>query len=786
MTKKELEQKVQEQNVRIEHLEQQLARDSEENLKIFFNAAGDGIVIHDSKTGKIIDLNYRACEILGYEYNDLLSQSIDDLSVTEEGYTSDKAVVLIKSAVKNGSASSRWLCRKKNGDSLWTQIDLRLETLSREEKIIAVVRDINDSVIAEEALKESRSFLQLIMDTIPMRVFWKDCNSIYLGCNQPLANDAGFANPEELIGKNDFDCSWTNEAELYRQDDKHVMDTGNPKLAYEEPQTTAGGKTIWLRTSKVPLRDPDGNIYGVLGTYEDITETIGIEQAHRESEARYRSLIQNSSDAIYLLYNRRFEIINDKFSELFGLTLEEVNSESFDFMQLVSKKSHHIIEDRMKRYAAGEKLNPKYEFTALTKDGKELEVETSTSHINIKGQVATQGIIRDITKRKRLEEQLRHTQKIEAVGRLAGGVAHDFNNLLTVINGYCELLLHRDLSENIHSKINQIYNAGIKAGRLTSQLLAFSRKQVIQTRVVSLNSIISEMNKMLHRLLGTDIEIVTILNPELWHLKADPGQIEQIIINLVVNARDAMPDGGKLYIESDNIELDENIAMENIESVPGKYIVMSIQDSGFGMDKEVQSHIFEPFFTTKERGKGTGLGLSTVYGIVKQNSGYIQVESEPDKGSVFKVFFPKAETKIKENKTAKIHKQTFEGKETILVVEDDIGVRDLTISVLKKYGYNILFAENGEDALKVVNATKNPIDLLLTDVIMPKMGGKELAEKMVKNHPSLKIVFFSGYTDGRILGEGSLQIGMDFIQKPFSQENLIKKIRAALDEPVKN
>jgi len=786
MTKKELEQKVQEQNVRIEHLEQQLARDSEENLKIFFNAAGDGIVIHDSKTGKIIDLNYRACEILGYEYNDLLSQSIDDLSVTEEGYTSDKAVVLIKSAVKNGSASSRWLCRKKNGDSLWTQIDLRLETLSREEKIIAVVRDINDSVIAEEALKESRSFLQLIMDTIPMRVFWKDRNSIYLGCNQPLANDAGFANPKELIGKNDFDCSWTNEAELYRQDDKHVMDTGNPKLAYEEPQTTAGGKTIWLRTSKVPLRDPDGNIYGVLGTYEDITETIGIEQAHRESEARYRSLIQNSSDAIYLLYNRRFEIINDKFSELFGLTLEEVNSESFDFMQLVSKKSHHIIEDRMKRYAAGEKLNPKYEFTALTKDGKELEVETSTSHINIKGQVATQGIIRDITKRKRLEEQLRHTQKIEAVGRLAGGVAHDFNNLLTVINGYCELLLHRDLSENIHSKINQIYNAGIKAGRLTSQLLAFSRKQVIQTRVVSLNSIISEMNKMLHRLLGTDIEIVTILNPELWHLKADPGQIEQIIINLVVNARDAMPDGGKLYIESDNIELDENIAMENIESVPGKYIVMSIQDSGFGMDKEVQSHIFEPFFTTKERGKGTGLGLSTVYGIVKQNSGYILVESEPDKGSVFKVYFPKAETEIKENKKAKIHKKTFEGKETILVVEDDIGVRDLTISVLKKYGYNILFAENGEDALKVVNATKNPIDLLLTDVIMPKMGGKELAEKMVKNHPSLKIVFFSGYTDGRILGEGSLQIGMDFIQKPFSQENLIKKIRAALDEPVKN
>jgi len=506
------------------------------------------------------------------------------------------------------------------------------------------------------------------------------------------------------------------------------------------------------------------------------------EQALRESEEKYRHLIQHSGDAIYLLYNRCFELINEKFQEMFGLTLEDVNKPDFDFIHLVAPKSRPLVEERIKRLAAREKLEPKYEFTALNARGEEIEVEASVTYVKYKDGIATQGIIRDITERKRLEEQLRQAQKMEAVGKLAGGVAHDFNNILTVINGYCDLLLLSELSEKVRTSIEQIQKAGQRAARLTSQLLAFSRKQIINPKILNLNDLILDQNKLLERLLGEDIEIDLHLFPGFGKVKVDPGQMEQVIMNIVVNARDAMPFGGKLTIETAIVKFDADYIKTHAEAKAGDYVMLAISDTGVGMDEATCSRIFEPFFTTKGREKGTGLGLATVYGIVKQNQGFIYVYSEPHKGTTFKIYLPQVKETTKRTKATPLDQSELRGSETILLVEDDAAVREITCSTLRDYGYKLLTAENGKEALQIFQKKRGNIQLLLTDVIMPVMGGKELAEKLLKKNPNLKVLYFSGYTDNAIAHHGVLEDGVEFIQKPYTHTELARRIREILDK----
>lgn len=749
-------------------------KESEQRFKRLTEATFEAIFIFEN--GICIDANQAAADLFGYTTDELIGMK------AIEGIAAESRETVREKMETDYEQPYLATAIRKDGSRFPAEFQGRMLEYQGKKLRVKAVRDITDRHKTESALKESQLMIRQILDAIPVRVFWKDLHSRYLGCNLPFARDAGFNKPEELVGKDDYTCGWKKEADLYRSDDQHVIESGIPKYAYEEPQTTPDGNTVWLRTSKIPLKNTAGKRIGLLGTYENITEKKLAEQALRESEEKYRNLIQHSTDAIYILFKRKFVLINEKFQEMFGFTLEEVNSPTFDFIHLVAEKSRPVIEERMRRFKAGEKLKPKYEFTAVTKYGEELEVETSVSHLKYKDGYASQGIIRDITMRKSLENQVRQSQKIEAVGRLAGGVAHDFNNLLTVINGYCELLLYRQLPEDVHEKVDQIYQAGIKASRLTSQLLAFSRKQVIQPKTVNLNTTITEMNKMLHRLLGEDIEIETVLNPGLGPVMADPGQLEQIIINLAVNARDAMPTGGKLFIESDNVRLDEEFVSEHMGSKSGQYVLLTIRDNGIGMDEETRSRIFEPFFTTKDRGKGTGLGLSTVYGIVKQNDGYIIVESEPDVGTVFKIYFPRINQTVNTTLKKTIQETDLGGTETILVVEDDPGVRKLTLSVLSRFGYHVLSAEDGEHALELVSREKPDIDLLLSDVIMPKMNGKELADHLSKLYPAMKIIFFSGYTDEGIVQHGILKAGTEFIHKPFSQNTLIEKIRTVLDK----
>jgi two-component system cell cycle sensor histidine kinase/response regulator CckA len=393
-------------------------------------------------------------------------------------------------------------------------------------------------------------------------------------------------------------------------------------------------------------------------------------------------------------------------------------------------------------------------------------------------------VITDITEQYTLQEQLRQAQKVESIGVLAGGVAHDFNNLLTAILGYSQLSLKQLPDSNpLHRNVREIKKAAERATTLTAQLLAFSRKQILQPKIIDLNETVSDISKMLRRLIGEDIDLVTVLHSRLERVKADPSQIEQVIMNLAVNARDAMPAGGKLTIETANIELDENYARRHISVQPGSYVMLAVSDTGTGMTPEIKERIFEPFFTTKGVGKGTGLGLSTVYGIVKQSGGNVWVYSEEGQGTTFKVYLPRMTEDVEAETATEIQLEVPQGNEVVLLVEDEELVRNMTRETLGMNGYHVLVAANGEEAIKICEEYGGLIHLMLTDVVMPQMSGKQLSERSQPLRPAMRVLFMSGYTDNAIVHHGVLDEGTNFIQKPFTPDRLARKVREVLDEP---
>jgi two-component system, cell cycle sensor histidine kinase and response regulator CckA len=422
------------------------------------------------------------------------------------------------------------------------------------------------------------------------------------------------------------------------------------------------------------------------------------------------------------------------------------------------------------------------EFRIKRKDGREIwlndtavVIQGSDSH------PVMEGIIVDITDRKHLETQLQQSRKMEAVGRLAGGIAHDFNNLLTIITGYTDLALSRpSVPIELRADIERIENAAARAAALVRQLLAFSRKQVLQPKTLDLNSIVVNLDKLLRRLMDDNIEMTTAVQENVGQVKADPAQIEQVIMNLVVNARDAMPQGGRILIETANVDLDSAYADDHATVKPGRYVMLAVSDTGVGMDRETVAHIFEPFYTTKESGRGTGLGLSTVYGIVKQSGGYIWVYSEPAKGSTFKVYLPRIEEPAEEMATPQLQLNSQRGSETILLVEDEEAVRDLIQTVLSEQGYDVIPSRDPQHALQIAETFTHEIHLLLTDVVMPGMGGRELATRVSTCRRGIRVLFMSGYTDNVITSGGMLEKGITFLQKPFSPAQLVQKVRDVL------
>lgn len=440
----------------------------------------------------------------------------------------------------------------------------------------------------------------------------------------------------------------------------------------------------------------------------------------------------------------------------------------------------HEIMERLKQ---GERVLS-FETKRRHKDGRELDVViTISSLLDAEGRMmGALKITRDITEKKQLEEQLRQCQKMEAIGQLAGGVAHDFNNLLTIILGYSQVAIENLAARHpVREYLQMIQEAGDRATALTEQLLAFSRKSVLQCRIVDLNAVVSDCEKMLRRLVGEDVEIACFLMPSLWQVMADASQVEQMILNLAVNARDAMPEGGKLTLKTANVEVDDTYCMAHHDLKPGSYVLLTVSDNGCGMDRQTQLRIFEPFFTTKETGRGTGLGLAMVYGFIRQTGGHIAVSSVVGRGTTFRIFLPRTEEARASPKPGP-SQVLLRGNETILVVEDDDGVRTLTRNVLHACGYNVFEAGVGEDAIRLAESRPEAIDLLLTDLVMPSMSGVKLAERLYAVQPAMKVIFMSGYTDDTIMRHGILNADCCVIEKPFTPHALSQKVREVLDE----
>ena len=390
----------------------------------------------------------------------------------------------------------------------------------------------------------------------------------------------------------------------------------------------------------------------------------------------------------------------------------------------------------------------------------------------------------DRERQKKLELELRQAQKMEAIGRLAGGVAHDFNNLLTVISGYARLAMSRaQPNDPLTADLEEVIRASEGAASLTRQLLTFSRRQVLAPAVLNLNQRVTEMTKMLKRIIGEDVELVTRLEPALHNIKADPGQIEQVIMNLAVNSRDAMPGGGKLTISTDNATLEEAESREHPDAPPGTHVVLTVSDTGTGMTPETKAHLFEPFFTTKEQGKGTGLGLSTVYGIVRQSGGSIEVVSEPGKGATFRIRFPRVEDRVEPGKGTRVAKRAPTGSETVLIVEDSDSLRRLVQHVLAKHGYTVLLAGDGEEGLKISDEHPGPIHLMVTDVVMPRMGGPELAKRVAQSRPDTRVLYTSGYIERTGLDVEAAAGKIAFLAKPFTPDELARRVREVLGTP---
>jgi PAS domain S-box-containing protein len=606
-------------------------------------------------------------------------------------------------------------------------------------------------------------------------------NGEHIYVNAAFARMMGHETPESMVG-----LHW-----------QKIYDPRDVELIHARVRASLERDGKW--SGQINLRRRDGTVIpvemaitslanGVTACVgHDITARKEAEKARAEAESKYRTLVEQVAAISYIAelgVHGKWQYVSPQIEAITGYTPEEWLANSSDWTRLVPAEDHAAVEAAELASARGERYQAEYRITR--KDGNVIWVSDTAVVVAGSGtHPVMEGIIVDITERKLLENQLQQSRRMEAVGRLAGGIAHDFNNLLTIIKGYAELALQRGgTPPELRADVQQIENASERASTLIRQLLAFSRRQVLQPKIIDLNAIVLGLDKLLGRLMGEHIEMVTRCGANVGHVKADPAQVEQVIMNLVVNARDAMPKGGRLTVETVNVELDSTHARDHVAVKPGPYVMLAVSDNGVGMNPETVAHIFEPFYTTKESGQGTGLGLSTVYGIVKQSGGYIWVYSEPGKGTTFKVYLPRVAEQPEAKPEAVEQPVEGKGSETILLVEDEEAVRELASRILSGKGYSVVAAKSVRDAEQFAEKHAGKIDLLLTDIIMPGTSGRELARRITARHPKTRVLYMSGYTDNVLALGGELEAGLAFLQKPFTPGALVQKVRDVLDSRV--
>jgi PAS domain S-box-containing protein len=634
---------------------------------------------------------------------------------------------------------------------------------------------------AEQALHESEQRFRDLFEGSPDAIFVEDFNGTVLDVN-PAACQLHGLHREEIIGRTVSDLVPPEVREEVTRDFRALVEGSLRQI--EGVSITSDGRTVpvEVRANHVQY----GGKPAVLLHVRDVTERNRAEEALRSSEMLFHSVWENSVDGMRLTDERgNIVAVNEAFCKLVGMQQEELQGQPFTviyadshFPDLILRKYRQRFRDRIIEKQIQRKLK--------LRNGSVVTLEDTNSFVELRGQPPLLlGLFRDVTAQKQLEDQLRQSQKMEAIGQLAGGVAHDFNNILTVIHGHASLLLSAGSLSQVWAKsAHQIVQAADRAAGLTRQLLTFSRRQIMQQRQLDLNGVVSDMSKMLERILGEDITLRLIYSPRPALIQADAGMMEQVLLNLAVNSRDAMPKGGQLAINISIHEVDESQLPQDAEAHAGRFVCLTASDTGCGIPPEIIRRIFEPFFTTKEVGKGTGLGLATVYGIVKQHQGWIEVDSEPGKGTDFRVFLPSSSSVLPRevSEESPAEKEVRGGNETILVVEDEAPVRELVCNLLAEHGYKILQAESGVKALDLWKSSKDRIDLLLTDLVMPdRLNGRELAEKLWAERPNLKVIFSSGYSAEVVGNDFVLRRGLNYLQKPYHPQKLAITVRDCLD-----
>ena len=762
-------------------------------FRSIFDSVTDAIFVHDALTGDVLDVNRRACEIFGYTAEEFRRLGLGVLGMDEPPYTREDTVAWVTKAAASGRELFNWQSRTSDGRLISQEVSLQAASLDGRDCVLATVRDVTERqktqaalVESEERVRTSEERLRAVLSSSPLGVALIDRDEIVQIWNPAMEQIFGWT-AVEVLGQ-----PWpavppaksAESADLQRR-----WMRGESLSTVDLVRQGKDGSRVDLEAHFAPVLDVAGVVIGSMAIMRDVAEEKRIQeqlesQANtlRERDEELQAVIQAAPIAIIRVDpEERVMLWNPAAEEMFGWTEEEVLGRPIPFVspELREESDRHLELSLRGESVWGE------EIVRRRKDGSLVECQRWT--VPMYGRdgsvVGIMGLLRGIAQEKRMQAMLRQSQKMEAVGRLAGGIAHDFNNLLTAIIGYSDLALaNAEPDCPSRDDVREIKRAAERASGLTRQILAFSRRQPLQPKLLSLSRTLQGMDSLLRRTLGEDIDFQIRLDSDVGLTQVDPHQLEQVLMNLAVNARDAMPEGGSLIVETANVELGEPYRAAHPDVHPGPYVMLAVSDTGRGMDAETMSHLFEPFFTTKPLGEGTGLGLSTVYGIVKQSGGDVAVQSAPGRGSTFRIYLPRVDGPAPAGHLP----ATFAPGETppqatILVVEDETSVRALVCRVLARQGYSILEAGNGPAAMRALDESGQSIDLLLTDVMLPGgVLGHVLAERLTASRPHLRVLYMSGYARDAIVHDGRLDEGVDLLEKPFTPEVLVDRVREAL------